>query len=237
MFGGFMKRAKRGFDSARIVLFGAMAIAAAGLSGCGDSGTSSASNAQGTTSTATSTAQGAPTIEGNAITTATVGTAYSFQPQVTSASTAAITFTIANKPAWATFNASTGQLSGTPATKDVGPYAGVEISATDGKSVIPLPAFTITVAAASAGSSSVSLGWVAPTENSDGSTLQDLKGYKIHYGTQSQTYTSEIPVANPTLTTYLVSNLPAGTYFFAVTAYNSSGVESSLSDEISATFN
>ena len=89
----------------------------------------------------------------------------------------------------------------------------------------------------SASAAAVNLQWAAPTENSDGTPLQDLEGYKIHYGTESQNYTADISVDNPTVTTYLVSTLPAGKYFFAVTAYNSSGAESSPSDEVSATLN
>ncbi len=184
----------------------------------------------------TATGQGA-TIQGTAATTAVVGKAYSFQPQVSGASSTAVTYTIANKPAWATFNAATGQLSGTPVGTDVGTDAGIEISATDAGSVIQLPAFTITVSAAVASNSSVSLAWVAPTQNSDGSALVDLKGYTIHYGSTSQAYTGSISVANPTVTTYLVNSLPAGKYYFAVTAFNSAGLESLLSDEVSATFN
>jgi hypothetical protein len=83
----------------------------------------------------------------------------------------------------------------------------------------------------------VNLAWSAPTENSDGTPLTDLKGYKIHYGTQSQNYTGSISVDNPTVTTYLVDSLPAGTYYFAVTAYNSVGAESSLSDEVQSALN
>ena len=83
----------------------------------------------------------------------------------------------------------------------------------------------------------VNLQWQAPTENSDGTPLTDLKGYKIHYGTASQTYSGEISVDNPTVTTFLVDSLGAGKYFFAVTAYNKSGTESSPSDEVTATFN
>jgi hypothetical protein len=83
----------------------------------------------------------------------------------------------------------------------------------------------------------VNLAWSAPTENSDGTPLTDLKGYKIHYGTQSQNYTGSISVDNPTVTTYLVESLPAGTYYFAVTAYNSVGAESSLSDEVQSSLN
>jgi hypothetical protein len=100
-----------------------------------------------------------------------------------------------------------------------------------GASTTPPPATTQPAAPA------VSLQWAAPTENSDGTPLTDLKGYKIHYGTESQTYTGSISVDNPTVTTYLVDSLPAGTYYFAVTAYNSSGAESSLSDEVQRALN
>jgi hypothetical protein len=84
----------------------------------------------------------------------------------------------------------------------------------------------------------VTLGWNPPTENTDGTALTDLVGYKIYYGTESQTYTQTVTVANPGLATYVVQNLPTGnTYYFAVTAYNSSGLESLLSDEVSAAVN
>jgi hypothetical protein len=129
-------------------------------------------------------------------------------------------------------------LSGTPAATDVGSYAGIRIGASDGQNVVSLPAFSIQVSAASAaGDSSLNLSWISPTENSDGTPLTDLKGYKIHYGIQSQSYTGAISVDNPTVTTYLVNSLPAGKYFFAVTAYNAAGLESSMSDEVAATFN
>jgi hypothetical protein len=166
-----------------------------------------------------------------------VGTAYSFQPQASEAGEATLAFSVTNKPAWAQFNTATGQLSGTPSGSDVGKFAGVQISASDGTRSASLPAFTIAVSAPAAGASSVSLAWQAPTENSDGSPLTDLKGYKIHYGTKSLTYSAAISVDNPTLTRYMVSSLPAGKYYFAVAAYNSHGLESTLSEEVSATFN
>ena len=83
----------------------------------------------------------------------------------------------------------------------------------------------------------VKLAWTPQTENTDGSALTDLVGYKIHYGNESQNYTSTLSVDNPGIATYVVQNLPAGKYYFAVTAYNSAGVESLLSDEVSATLN
>ena len=83
-------------------------------------------------------------------------------------------------------------------------------------------------------SGAVTLSWDAPTENSDGSVLMDLKGYKVHFGSASKDYSDTIEIGNPGLTTYVVQNLPAGTYYFAITAYNATGTESSLSGEVSA---
>jgi hypothetical protein len=152
-----------------------------------------------------------------------------------------LSFTVANKPAWATFDASTGQLSGTPAAADVGMASGVEVSVTDGTSVVSLPAFNITVAATpasqTAAAGTLTLSWQPPTENTDGTPITAHAGYDIYYGTASQNYTSTIKVANPGLATYVVQNLPAGKYYFAVSAYDSSGAESDYSQEVSATVN
>ncbi|MDB6009814.1 MAG: sericin-like [Gammaproteobacteria bacterium] len=84
---------------------------------------------------------------------------------------------------------------------------------------------------------SLTLGWVAPTQNSNGSPITDLAGYKIHYGTTSANYTKVVAVSNPSLSRYVLDSLESGTYFFAITAYNSKGIESTLSGEISATMN
>ena len=81
----------------------------------------------------------------------------------------------------------------------------------------------------------VTINWAPPTENTDGTTLENLAGYKIHYGTASKKYTQTITVSNPGLATYVISSLPAGTYYFSVTAYNSAGTESPFSAEVSAT--
>jgi hypothetical protein len=84
---------------------------------------------------------------------------------------------------------------------------------------------------------SLTLGWVAPTQNSNGTLITDLAGYKIHYGTASANYTKVVAVSNPSLSRYVLDSLESGTYFFAITAYNSKGIESTLSGEISATLN
>ncbi|HEV7715683.1 MAG TPA: putative Ig domain-containing protein, partial [Steroidobacteraceae bacterium] len=168
---------------------------------------------------------------------ATVGKTYQFSPKATDADKDKVTFTIANKPTWATFSAATGALAGTPAAKDAGSYAAIEIAATDGEAVTALTPFTITVAAGSASSGDVSLAWTPPTENADGSTLTDLSGYKIHYGNASKNYTQTVAVSNPGLTRFVLDSLPAGKNYIAMTAYNSAGAESDYSPEVSVTVN
>lgn len=61
-----------------------------------------------------------------------------------------------------------------------------------------------------------------------------LAGYKVYYGTASGHY--GIPVDVGIQTTYMVTGLGFGTYYFTVTAYDSSGIESSYSNEVSKTF-
>ena len=184
----------------------------------------------------------APTIAGTPSISIAAGKAYSFTPTASDADNDKVSFTIANKPAWATFDAATGALTGTPSDKDVGASQPIEIAATDGTAVTSLPDFTITVAAAAVAappstSKSVSLAWTPPTQNSDGSTLVDLKGYKIHYGTESQNYTSTVSVDNPGLTRFVLDSLPTGTLYIAMTAYNAAGTESSFSSEVSVKLN
>lgn len=75
------------------------------------------------------------------------------------------------------------------------------------------------------------LSWEPPTTNADGTPLNDLAGHKVYYGTASKTYNSTLDVGN--VTTYTISNLAGNaTYYFAVTAYDTSGNESGYSDEV-----
>ncbi len=89
--------------------------------------------------------------------------------------------------------------------------------------------------AATAGT--VTINWQPPTQNTDDSALTNLAGYNIHYGTASGNYTQTVSISNPGLAAYVVSSLTPGTYYFAVAAVNSSGTESPLSSEVSATVN
>ncbi|MFH0932827.1 MAG: fibronectin type III domain-containing protein, partial [Nitrospirota bacterium] len=76
------------------------------------------------------------------------------------------------------------------------------------------------------------LSWKAPTTNADGTPLDDLAGYYVYYGTQSQNYDHKNKVGN--VKTYTVANLADGDpYYCAVTAYDTSGNESKPSNEVS----
>lgn len=81
-----------------------------------------------------------------------------------------------------------------------------------------------------AATGTASLSWTAPTRNTDGSSLTNLAGYRISYGTNQDELVQTIQIENPTLTAYTVDRLAPGTYFFAVRAYTSSGTESANSN-------
>lgn len=66
----------------------------------------------------------------------------------------------------------------------------------------------------------------------DASSSPGVAGYRVYYGPASGNYTSSVVAGNSTTTT--ISSLAVGsTYFFAVKAFNASGVESAFSNEIS----
>ena len=175
----------------------------------------------------------APTISGTPATTATVGTAYSFRPSASDPDSDPLTFSIANGPTWATFDPSTGQLSGTPTAANVGTSALITIRVSDGKTTTALPAFVITVSGGSNGS--VTLDWTPSQQNTDGSSLTNLTGYRIIYGTSPTALTQTVELANPGLTTYLIEGLAPGNWYFSIKSYNSTGQESVPTTPVSAT--
>jgi hypothetical protein len=75
----------------------------------------------------------------------------------------------------------------------------------------------------------VTLSWVAPTDNTNGTPLTDLAGYHIHYGTTPDNLTKSIDLTGTGTTEYEVSGLTAGTYYFSISAYTAMGTESAES--------
>ncbi|MCP4299550.1 MAG: hypothetical protein GY783_03100 [Gammaproteobacteria bacterium] len=168
-----------------------------------------------------------PQISGSAPPDVMVGQTYSFTPTVSDADGDALSFTVSGLPSWASFDDTNGRINGTPQSGDVGTYAGISITVSDGQASTTLGPLTITVQTASSGS--VTLSWTAPTQNEDGTTLTDLDGYKIYWGTTSGNYPNSVTIDNESVTTYVVDNLTSGTYEFVATSFNTSGVESGYS--------
>ena len=77
----------------------------------------------------------------------------------------------------------------------------------------------------------VELSWIAPEENADGSELVDLAGYRLYYGESSRDYSEVIELLDAAATSHTL-DLPTGDYFFAMTAFDSEGHESSYSNEV-----
>uniref|UniRef100_UPI0039AFD148 beta strand repeat-containing protein n=1 Tax=Shewanella baltica TaxID=62322 RepID=UPI0039AFD148 len=87
----------------------------------------------------------APTINGSPTLTINQGASYLFTPTAADSPGDTLSFSILNKPVWATFNPATGTLSGTPSNQDVGMTNGIVISVSDGTLSASLPAFNLSV--------------------------------------------------------------------------------------------
>jgi hypothetical protein len=83
------------------------------------------------------------------------------------------------------------------------------------------------------GNGTATINWTAPTRNSNGTTLTDLASYKVLYGTSSGNLNMSKAVSDPRATSTSIGSLGQGTWYFAVRAVNSKGVESSNSGTVS----
>jgi hypothetical protein len=171
-------------------------------------------------------AAGIPTISGTPPASIAAGVGYTFRPVATDPAGLALTFAIKNKPAWALFDAATGVLSGTPSAANVGTFTQIAISVSDGVKTALLAPFSIEVAQPG---SVVTVSWTSPTLNTNGTAVTDLAGYHIYYGPTSTQLNQVVDVAGADVTTFVLSNMSPGTWYFAVAAYNSEKVESGLS--------
>jgi hypothetical protein len=217
--------------SARLggLLAAALVLAACGGGGGGSPGSGVAVPASSPApSPAPIPVNGAPVITGAPQPAATAGSVYIFQPSASDPEGDPIEFQVSNLPAWARFDARTGRFAGTPADADVGTYASIVISVSDGKASTALAPFTITVAATQLGAATLT--WLPPTENTDGSPIADLAGYRIRYGRHAGELTELQSIPNPGITSAVVENLASGNWYFTVSAYNTRGTESEYSN-------
>ncbi len=111
-----------------------------------------------------------PTISGTPATTVVAGSGYAFQATGADPDGDRLSYAATNLPSWLGINTANGILSGTPSAAQVGVYANITISVTDGNSSASLAAFTITVSAAATTSGSTTSGSTTSGSTTSGST-------------------------------------------------------------------
>ncbi len=208
--------------------FGAMVLAAMLVAACGGGNSESSDSTNEPAPPATN---NPPTINGTPVISVTRDKNYEFVPTASDPDGDELAFSIANQPVWATFDTTTGTLSGVPSEADVGITVAVTISVSDGNLSASLAPFDLEVQQIQLGSATVS--WDIPTNNVDGSPMTDLAGFRVHYGTASQNYVEVVEVNDATTGSKLIEDLEPATYFFAVTAVDLAGNESATSEEVS----
>lgn len=209
----------------------AIAIAACGVAACGGgsgaeaTGGSAALPPPAASAPTPAPAPPAPTRERVSV---LAGAAFEYVPPALASGDTEATFTIANGPAWAEFDASTGALSGTPAAGDVGRYANVTITRNG-----VAAAFDLDVVASATGVAR--LAWEPSLVRKDGTPFEDVVGYRVYYGRSPQQLTQAIEVDDAGVREAEVVDLPPGTWYFVATAVDSLGAESDVSPVVSKT--
>ena len=126
-----------------------------------------------------------PTISGTPVETVRASETYSFLPTAVDSDADALSFSIVNQPYWMTFDTATGELSGAPLAANIGEYAEIVISVSDGAAEVSLPAFTLAVLPQQLGRANfVTEGDTFPTE--DG--YQSVGTLVLDTGTRQQRF-------------------------------------------------
>lgn len=173
----------------------------------------------------------APLISGTPPSTATVGVEYVFRPRVIDPDGDALSFTVQYPPPGSTFDETNGEFKWTPAATQVGTRSQIAISVSDGRGgVASLPFGQLNINPAPVVVSKATLSWTPPTQNTDGTSLTNLAGYRIYYGASATALVQTIEIKNAAVSSFIVDNLTAGKWFFAVTAFNADGKESVMSN-------
>ncbi|MEE4185437.1 MAG: putative Ig domain-containing protein [Gammaproteobacteria bacterium] len=175
-----------------------------------------------------------PQISGVPPTAATVGQLWTYQPAISDPDGDRLTVSATNLPGWLTLDTETGRLSGTPQAGDIRTWTGIGLTVTDGSASVRLPVFSLAVVDEYAGPGSVTLSWLPPTQNVDGSPIASLSGYRLLYGQTPRDYTEAVVIDNPGVTTYMLEGLTAGDWYFVIQAVDGDGLISEPSAEARA---
>jgi hypothetical protein len=184
----------------------------------------------------------APQITGTPADIITADTHYIFQPLANDNNGDPLSYSISNKPCWASFDMATGRLSGKPGVGDVGTFDDIVITATDGLHTVSLPAFSLQVlesetAVEQATTGGFTVNWTAPKNRADGTalTLAEIGGYRIYYGDAVGHYSYMLEVGDETAESATITDVPASTIYVVMTTYDIYGRESDFSAVIAKT--
>lgn len=154
-------------------------------------------------------------ISGTPVTTDVAGQSYSFTPSASGPGHSTLIFSISGKPAWATFDYTTGTLAGTPTSANIGVFDNIVISASDGGSTSSLAPFAITVSAPP--NSPPTISGTPPTSTAAGSTYSftptagDTDGDSLSFTIQNRPAWAAFNPANGALSG-ITTSADAGTY-------------------------
>jgi hypothetical protein len=175
-----------------------------------------------------------PTIVVASVEDAQVGATFDYQPRAHDPERDTLHFAATNLPPWASLDADSGRISGTPGPTDEGVYESISITVADATHKVVTAPFSITVnpaveselePAVELGTGVASLQWEIPPSKVSGEPLDDLAGYRILYGHSSSDLDHSVLITDPATTSYQFSSLPPGIWYFAVVAVSSNGLE------------
>jgi hypothetical protein len=77
------------------------------------------------------------------------------------------------------------------------------------------------------------LHWQAPLKRSDGSSFDNLLGYRVYYGARPDDLRCQLEIRDRSATSATIAGLSPGTWYFAVASFDSGFVESEPSPMLS----
>ncbi len=173
-----------------------------------------------------------PIISGIPASNVTVGESYIFRPVASDPDGDHLSFAIVNLPAWASFDSTSGTITGSPDTMDIGLYEDIILSVSDGSAQDALGTISIMVDEAPVTARSATLSWTIPTTRTDGSplSLSEIDGYRIYMGSNEEDLSLIVDLNDGTTTSHTFTDMAIGTSVFTVTTYDIDGNESSFSN-------
>lgn len=120
-----------------------------------------------------------------------------------------------------------------PAAVVLQALATMVLAACSSKQPAPTDCLGRPVDAARPPSGTALLRWNAPLTRTDGSSFDDLAGYRINYGVQPDQLRCQIEMRDPKASSGRVTGLSPGIWYFTVVSFDSGLVESEPSEVVS----